>query len=337
MSMEDAEKILAQSPYLKEFELKTIGTMDLANGHRWERLVKDFRRFNFQFFIGKCISIEDIFDTFRTHFWLEEKRWFIAYYQNCFFSIPRFLPHSVDASEHFQIQTTAPNPAFVYDPVKTIIVRQAIIESTHFFPNIDTLERHHPIPLGILTLTLNVQRIKHLTLLTMNHLIRFIPLETIVPELRTLAIEKVVPMEMLQRIRKYRFNQIHQLQLSFTDEYEDYMIEELFHLFPSVEDFLYSKPIKSERVMSRCIDGFNCLTHATFWTHSLFLDRISDPYFQTNFDITCSRMVRKRNFTCRIQHLRESRITYGIHWWIGEQVKHCLEKVIIMSSLCFLL
>ena len=319
--MEDAEQILAQLPYLKEFELKTVGTMDLANGHQWERLVKDFRRFNFRFWIH-YLRIEDVFDTFRSHFWLEEKRWFIAYHERCLFSIPRFLPNSIDVSRHFRMRTTAPDHSFIYDHMKRIIVSEATIEFTHFFSNIDTLNRHYPIPLGILTSILDVKQIKHLTLLTMNHLIRFIPLESIAPELRALVIKEAVTLEMLERIRTYRFKQIHQLQLSFTGEDEDYMVEELFHLFPSVEAFLYSTPIKSEQIMYRCIDGFNCLTHANFWTNSLFSDGTSDLHHSTNLDTKYSKIVRKRNFTCRVRRSSKFGISYEIHWWIGEQVKH---------------
>ena len=321
MSMETVEQILAQLPYLKEFELITVGTMDLTNGHRWERLVKDFRRFNFRFWIHD-LQITDVFDTFRSHFWLEEKRWFIAYHERCLFSIPRFLPNSIDVSRHFRMRTTAPDHSFIYDHMKRIIVSEATIEFTHFFSNIDTLDRHYPIPLGILTSILDVKQIKHLTLLTMDHLIRFIPLESIAPELRALSIKKAVAIEMLEQIRTYRFKQIHQLQLSFTGEDEDYMVEELFHLFPCVEAFLYSTPIKSEQIMYHCIDGFNRLIHATFWINSLFSDGTYDLHDNTDLDTKYSKMVRKRNFTYRVRRSSKFGISYEIHWWIGEQVKH---------------
>jgi hypothetical protein len=92
------EQFLSKMPNLLHFELDTQGYMDLIDGQRWESLVSNLIVFNFRFHL-LCLSSncseENILDSFRSLFWLEQKHWFVAYdgpYSRQIFTVPRFAP-----------------------------------------------------------------------------------------------------------------------------------------------------------------------------------------------------------------------------------------------------
>jgi hypothetical protein len=63
----------------------------IANGYGWQRLTTSFITLSFKFDVI-ILNIDDTLNTFHMPFWLEEKRWFVAYRDDFLFSIPHFLP-----------------------------------------------------------------------------------------------------------------------------------------------------------------------------------------------------------------------------------------------------
>ncbi|CAF4160077.1 unnamed protein product, partial [Adineta steineri] len=73
VSMNEMESFLLNLPYLKHLKLELEGDNDLANGHRWQMLTGDFITFAFKFHV-EVGSVNETLQSFRTLFWLEEKR-----------------------------------------------------------------------------------------------------------------------------------------------------------------------------------------------------------------------------------------------------------------------
>ncbi|CAF4254572.1 unnamed protein product, partial [Adineta steineri] len=73
VSMNEMESFLLNLPYLKHLKLELEGDNDLANGHRWQMLTGDFITFAFKFHV-EVGSVNETLQSFRTLFWLKEKR-----------------------------------------------------------------------------------------------------------------------------------------------------------------------------------------------------------------------------------------------------------------------
>ena len=90
MSMNAIERILLNLPCLKYVGLNLKGLDDLCDGYRWQILSHHFITFTFTFNV-QLSSIAQVLASFRTSFWLEEKRWVVTYKNNCLYS---YIPSS---------------------------------------------------------------------------------------------------------------------------------------------------------------------------------------------------------------------------------------------------
>ncbi|UJR19825.1 hypothetical protein I4U23_022958 [Adineta vaga] len=87
ISMNEMEYFLPQLPYLKHVKLDLKGSEDLCNGYRWQKLTSDYTTFLFRFHIT-LMSVNEKLRSFRTSFWLEEKRLFVNYKSRCLYAEP---------------------------------------------------------------------------------------------------------------------------------------------------------------------------------------------------------------------------------------------------------
>ena len=95
--MDKIEKFLMNFPRLKHLDLQAKSYADLVNGNQLAILAKHFITFKFIFEVNLAL-IERTFDTFRTSFWLINKRWFVAYNNNYLYTIPCSMYAHVDES-----------------------------------------------------------------------------------------------------------------------------------------------------------------------------------------------------------------------------------------------
>jgi hypothetical protein len=99
---------------LKYLTLIAIGQLDLFDGKQWEKFVRKTRimKFNFKFLLSQNIILnENILESFRSSFWLEEKRWYVALSKNgrSIYSIPRFRPKCINyTGNNYLPRSTAP-------------------------------------------------------------------------------------------------------------------------------------------------------------------------------------------------------------------------------------
>ncbi len=101
LTMVRIKEFLSKMPNLTHFELDTEGSTDLIDGQQWELLVSHLIIFDFRIHLLDSIrnfSEENIHQSFRSLFWLEHKRWFVAFDGSPIrhiFTIPRFLSNIV--------------------------------------------------------------------------------------------------------------------------------------------------------------------------------------------------------------------------------------------------
>jgi hypothetical protein len=150
---------------LKHLELRIKGYFDLAIGHLWQLLAKNLATLKFIVNVN-LESIEDNFlDTFRTSFWLEEKRWFVAYADKYLYTVPSSMYTHVN--ELFQVPkyATVLKSSIFYDHVIKLTLYYELIETCHRFINITTLEiGFKDISVKILLTIVNLSKVKNLTL-----------------------------------------------------------------------------------------------------------------------------------------------------------------------------
>jgi hypothetical protein len=105
------ERFLPNLSCLTHLTLHAKGSIDLVDGHRWERLSSGFTIFNFKFNVI-VQNTQQMLDSFRTSFWLREKLWYVAYENEYLFSVREFAPTDVVMPYNPQLHT-APDKAFL--------------------------------------------------------------------------------------------------------------------------------------------------------------------------------------------------------------------------------
>ena len=191
--MNEMDEFLSNFPRLKHFELCTNAFADLADGYQWEILTKDLLTFNFNFAITLHEhSIENILDSFRTRFWLDEKHWFVAYNNNHLYTIPRFVP--TYASRFFPLpkHSTVSNNVLFYESITKLAFDTKTIETCHRFNNINTLELlSDEIVIESLMTAINLNAVKTLAIPSSMERSTINFLLTQIPHLQHLVITRV--------------------------------------------------------------------------------------------------------------------------------------------------
>ncbi|CAF1272077.1 unnamed protein product, partial [Didymodactylos carnosus] len=101
LTMIQIKEFLSKIPNLIHFELDTEGYMDLIDGQQWELIASNLIIFDFRIHLLDPLwnfSEENILQSFLSLFWLEHKRWFVAYdgsHMRHIFTIPRFISNTV--------------------------------------------------------------------------------------------------------------------------------------------------------------------------------------------------------------------------------------------------
>jgi hypothetical protein len=111
---------------------------DMADGRVWERLLQQIKHFEFKFIFTLYTSRQEplSLDSFRTKFWLEEKKWFVTYDRS---SNPN--NYSMLYSNSSSIIVSAPHE--IIKIIGTMISETTASEPASFF-NVDNLKIHDP-------------------------------------------------------------------------------------------------------------------------------------------------------------------------------------------------
>ncbi|CAF1512324.1 unnamed protein product, partial [Didymodactylos carnosus] len=111
MSFDSLERCLNNLQHLTHLTIDATGTLDLLDGARWERFLSKRRIVKFNFKLSLSLNLVcnqneySLLESFRSPFWLEEKRWFVACHKNegghlcpSIYSVPYFVPYSLQCS-----------------------------------------------------------------------------------------------------------------------------------------------------------------------------------------------------------------------------------------------
>lgn len=314
-------------PHLKYLELQTPTWPDVGNGYFLQRLVQSLIQFHFKF-DALIIDIDRTLATFRTPFWLEDKHWFVGYLHNSLFSIPYFTPTHTTSSSLSSFHSTAPSHAFLSNYLHTLTFNGLPSIKYERLMHIKTLIlTDNPNLLHRLQSNIDFHRVEHVIVLSFHQLATMIPLIDQMPQLTKLTIKENITMEMIERIRSYRLTQIRALELEkrLNDEEIDCIVEELFHLFPHLEQLRYKSTIESVARMLRLINGFPCLSNALFYADPLFFRK--EEKFCRNPELIIEHLQDDTHHQtiCRIYHSKNTQRPFSIHWTIEKPVRISLK------------
>lgn len=299
LTMEEIARFLANLPALKHFELVAAGSMDLFDGNRWKIFTQSLHTFHFQFLAPTRLS-EDILQSFRTPFWLEEKHWFVAYQDYSLFSVPRFTPKHIDLPRRTYIHSTAPDPSFLHN----------------YLNRIETLELKCSISLETIASILNVHSIKHLSIKSFNDLLRFFPLKSSLPQLRQLSIKNDLTLDSIPSTNNYPMDQIHKLNISFYAKQFNPLLNKLSMLFPCIHQLTYRSLVHSKDIIIHSMHRFPSLVTISFPIDIWFYRR------EANFCQNPNILIQHGRQICGTRIVDIGNDHLQIHYWIEQQMTH---------------
>jgi hypothetical protein len=185
--MNQIERLLSNLPCLTTFEFRAQVAPDLTDGQRWQMVAGHLRTLNFYLQVT-LDHAEQILDSYRSSFWLEEKCWFVAYTNNCLFSVPHFADKNTDCDFSPPTNTTAPHSKLFYDHITVFRWNRTTMATSYRFTNVETLELQCPIDLIPLWTAIDLKSIKHLILSTKVHRFDLIELLPKMPRLQQLSV-----------------------------------------------------------------------------------------------------------------------------------------------------
>jgi hypothetical protein len=317
MSMNQMEQFLLNLPCLTHLTLDVIGSTDLADGHRWQRLSVGLIIFNFKF---KVIvnNIQQMLDSFRTPFWIQEKRWYVAYHNGYLFSVPKFAPRDVFTSynpQHF----TGPNETFLYNNITKLNISVPIESIAHRFYHVKVLNfRCNTFDDKFLSLNKIIPR--ELTnpnsLNVIRLLLFYLPN---MPHCHKLSLDAELTDDFIDKLTGNRFEQIRTLKIRCAIKITRYVIEGILRIFPRVE-CLHMSPIISNMDMIRLIDGFKYLSNAFFIVESKVTENELNRYHNLELSISGVPRLKNGTFTCRFSSPSVSSSSCPVNIWINTQV-----------------
>ncbi|UJR34709.1 hypothetical protein I4U23_027486 [Adineta vaga] len=322
VSMDETEDFLVQFPNLKYLSLQMCGQNDLADGDRWKQLTKFLMSFKFFFTIDLCCSsmIESL-NTFRSSFWLEEKHWFVAYQRGCMFSIPQIAPIHNDIPYRLPIHSTSSNITSIFNHINHIFVDAIPANNSIYFAYIKILVLRCSISVDILSSIIDLNQIEHLIIWSIDDLLKFIPLNSIMSRLNKLTIAHNIRIHTIKLIGTYQFKQIRYLKINLENEnFDDEMITELTQIFPDIEYLkIYMTFFLSHMLIGQVIDDFKHLSNISLFYSSTVEIINPSSYYDMNLIIQNSRKLKENHFTHRVCKATGQANSFNIHLWIGRQ------------------
>ena len=314
MSMHQIELLLASFPHLNSFELHSRAQPDLIDGHRWEMISGHLRTLNFNLKID-LDHPEQVLNAYRSRFWIEEKRWFVAYHNRRLFSVSRFAETKANYDFLPPSHTTVPNNQCFYDHITECRVNRSLNTHSARFMNVETLELDTTIGWHTLSAAICLSQVKHLVLSTHIDRSYLHQLVRKMPNLQQLSLNNSID-DFFEETSGFRFEQIHTLNLpGHLKSIDMYFVECLGRQFPRIKHLYVNSEIDCE-VLPRLIDRLSSLSNISFKYHPS----------STNSSETQLSMValglQLENYNINMKRVPWMGRTSleSIHLWIGERV-----------------
>lgn len=308
--MNQLEQVMIQLPRLRHLELIAHCNNDVIDGTRWEACTKDLCTFKFSFRIIGTIQSQQM-DSFRTPFWLNDKKWFVAYKNDRFFSVLQPTAMEIDFNFELPQYTTAIDERILYQHIHHLTLKENLKCLNGYFPHVHTLVLEDPLSLSTIRKVVDLHQIHNLTLpLSMENF----PIEILMnemPNLHQLSILydvdhflKQICDKIPERIRTLRIRQMDTLTTN-----DGVGIGYLSTIFPHLESLHVNCLCSVEQILD-FLRAFKRLIRASFcykqWDNDKGTTRCR-LNIQSNLDQI--RRVEKWNFTYRFDSSR-------VYFWI---------------------
>lgn len=306
--MDQFEEIMVQLPRLRHLELNSRCDTDVIDGTRWEACAKDLLTFKFRFHITGVMQAQQI-DSFRTPFWLDYKKWFVAYTNDRFFSVVQPTTMEIDFNFELPQYTAAIDESLFYRHVHYLTLKDDLNCSNGYFPHVHTLVLEHPLPLSTIGKLVHLRQVHNLTLLSS---MEDFPIEILINEMPNLHelsilynvdhILKHISDQMPDRIQTLRITDMNSLT-------SNNGIGHLSTIFPHLKFLHVSCVCPVEQILD-FLRAFKCLIRASF--RYIRWDSDKDK-MQCHLDIQSDsdhiRRIEKWTFTYRSDASR-------VYFWI---------------------
>jgi hypothetical protein len=235
--------------------------------------------------------------------------------------VPISAPKAVSMPYYPQI-CTAPNEALLYKNITKLIISEPAEPNTNLFDHVEMLEiRHYPDSdfADRFSATLNINRQYNANLNPIEDIPLLLSYSRTMPRLHKLSINVDFTLDLIDRLRGNRFEQIRTLEIHSSTKITRYIIEEILRLFPYVEH-LHMSPRSSETDMIRLIDRFKYLSNATFIVGFAFTSSKRNWFHNIELSIRRVRRLKNGTVTCRFDFLSILQSSYSVHVWINGPV-----------------
>ncbi|CAF4969528.1 unnamed protein product [Rotaria magnacalcarata] len=245
---------------------------DIVDGNQWKYLISHLQTFDFRF----CLvhrSNEEILDTFRSSFWIEQKQWFVAYdnqeSSSCLFTIPRFASKNVIYSPGYCTPSSTSSSLHL-DEYVDVLTLPNVCRLKHRFVNATSviLEKDDGLCLETILPFVNLPSLQSLSSVKASLVTLFLNYETKFESIRSLRIDAMV-------MRSHA--------------------KAIYVVFPRLERLHIG--ISDQDTIILLVDGLKYLSIAIFtYRHPLSLKSLSRAWLVEK----SSRLMANNNFTCSI-------------------------------------
>lgn len=310
LSIIDMERIISSLPRLKYLQFESNGYADLCDGHRWQTIATNLLSLDFKFQVSASPLSSDL-DSFRSPFWLEERRWFVAHSERHLFTVPFFS--TTDALSNYQpLISTTSSAETLADHITSLTIVEPSADTHCHFNHVHTLIVGSFILSSYLERIVNLNRIRHLVLgYSMScHAIK-VPVH-VMPNLSQLSIDVAVKY-FLEEMHFSPMKNIRQLRITETSHQspsDDYTIRELCTIFPAVQQ-LQVTHICSQHQIFTYLDAFTHVLNASFGFKSglLEIDTIKDGHLKLQSELERKRLSGELDCTYRFNFS-------SVHLWL---------------------
>ncbi|CAF4474520.1 unnamed protein product [Rotaria sp. Silwood2] len=304
LTMEKMHKFLLKMPCLMHFELRIDDPMDfvvgdqwkvwsqsseidieeakdIIDGNQWKYLVSHLQTFDFHFCLADRLN-KQILDSFRSSFWLTQKRWFVAYddlqSSSSLFTVPRFAPKNIIYLLNYDTPSCTSSDLCL-DQYVDILNLPTLRPLMHHFINVTSLI---------------LQTDKDLCL---DRILPYLAL----PQLKSFSLVNTSLLAQLST--ETRFESIRSLTIDTLEI--KFHAEQICIVFPRIERLKIG--ISDQETMLLLIDRLKHLSLVTFvYPQPSMFTNITYEWFVEN----SSRFKENKNFTCNINKVE-------IHLWIS--------------------
>lgn len=297
--------MLINAPNLKHFQLEAKANKSMVNGERWQVIAKNLLTFNFEFDLASELTLDDL-NSYQTPFWIKEKRWFVAYENSCFYSVPHFL--QTYANRYFttpEFSTVIDKQVFV-DHVQELSLTDESVVFNYRFNAVKDLCMYSYIPLSTLREIVPLNLIHRLSI--ENRLIDNILIQELLQSLTNLhkLCVEYCNVEFLKICSFRPMMNIRTLEISHLESMECQSIEQLARTFPNVEHLHIGEHCSVDNIYE-FLKIFSRLSTASFCVFSNSSSSIDRDSHRRNIQCSLDEIL-SRNYTNLLRRYSTSSI-----------------------------